>query len=54
VRGCWIDGEIIDLRNTINPETNVLHAPNPQFDKSYTPLAKEYSEAGYRPVKQER
>ena len=54
VRGCWIAGEIIDLRNTINPETNVLHAPNPQFDKSYTPLAKEYSEVGYRPVKQER
>ena len=51
VRGCWIAGEIIDLRNSINPETNVLHAPNPQLDKSYTPLAKEYSAVGYRPVK---
>jgi len=51
VSGCWIEGKIIDLRNTIDPEINVLHAPDPQFDDNYVPLAKEYSEVGYRPAK---
>ena len=51
VSGCWIEGRIIDLRQTIDPKINVLHAPDPKFDKYYVPLAKEYSEVGYRPVK---
>ncbi len=49
VSGCWIEGNILDLRNTINPETNVLHAPNPKFDENYVPQASEYSGIGYRP-----
>ncbi len=50
VRNCWIKGNIIDRRNTINLEINVLDAPDPRFDKNYTPLAEEYSEVGYRPT----
>ena len=52
VSGCWIEGKIIDLRNAINPETNVLHAPNPRFDQNYAPLADEYSDVGYRPTRE--
>ncbi len=49
VSDCWIEGKIIDLRKTINPEVNMLHAPDPKFDENYVPQASEYSEAGYRP-----
>ncbi len=49
VSGCWIEGKILDLRKSINPETNVLHAPDPKFDENYVPQASEYSGVGYRP-----
>lgn len=52
VQGCYFQGEIDDLRNSLNPETNVLAAPNPQFDVQYIPLAKEYSDVGFRPTQQ--
>ena len=49
VRGCYFGGTLVDLRGTIDPETNNLSAPDPQFDSLWRPLAEEYKNIGYRP-----
>ena len=48
--GCFIRGQIDDLRGTLDPERNVLQAPDPQFDEHYRPQAPTYAGVGYRPV----
>ena len=47
--GCFIRGQIDDLRGTLDPERNVLQAPDPQFDEHYRPQAPAYAGVGYRP-----
>jgi hypothetical protein len=49
VKGCFIHGEINDLRGTISKEANRLDPPDPKFDARWVPRAPEYSAAGYRP-----
>jgi hypothetical protein len=48
VRNCWLNGETHDLRGTVDPERNVLKAPDPQFDAFFQPQAPEYEGVGYR------
>ena len=50
VRGCFLQGETIDLFGTLNPQQNVLGCPDPKFDKSYRPQAPGFEKAGYRPA----
>ena len=50
--GCFIRGQIDDLRGTLDPERNVLQAPDPQFDEHYRPQAPAYAGVGYRPPKE--
>ena len=50
VRGCFLKGDIDDLRGTLNKSRNVLNGSNPDFDAHYRPGAKAYQGAGYRPV----
>ena len=48
--GCFVRGQIDDLRGTLDPERNVLQAPDPQFDEHYRPQAPAYAGVGYRPA----
>lgn len=50
VRGCYIGGNVADLRQTIDPQDNNLEAPDPQFDMLFQPRAVEYRNVGYRPL----
>lgn len=51
VKNCRFGGGTVsDLRGTISSITNVLAAPDPEFDAEYRPHAAEYAEVGYRPV----
>ena len=49
VSGCFFRGEISDLRGTFSSTGNTFDAPNPDFDASYRPRAKDYANVGYRP-----
>lgn len=49
VAGCFIHGETNDLPGTVNPDVNMLDAPDPEFDGEYRPLAAGYEDVGYRP-----
>ena len=50
VNGCFIRGEISDLRGTfLSTRRNTFDAPNPDFGASYRPRAKDYANVGYRP-----
>jgi hypothetical protein len=49
VSGCFVHGDIDDLRGTVDSRRNTLAAPNPRFDSSYRPQAPEYAKVGYRP-----
>jgi len=49
VSGCFFQGAIGDLRGTISVSGNTFDAPDPDFDLSYRPRAKDYANAGYRP-----
>jgi hypothetical protein len=49
VNGCFIRGEIDDLRGTIVRGANTLAAPDPQFDARFVPRSPKYASAGYRP-----
>jgi hypothetical protein len=51
VRGCFLQGEIPDLRRVLVPGKNTLGGPDPLFDADYRPRAKEYEGVGYRPVR---
>ena len=50
VKGCFIHGDVDDLRGTIARNANRLAAPDPQFDAAFVPRASAYAAAGYRPV----
>lgn len=50
VRGCFIHGEIADLRGNIDTSANRFAPPDPRFDARYVPQAPEYAAAGYRPA----
>ncbi|HEY2435038.1 MAG TPA: right-handed parallel beta-helix repeat-containing protein [Vicinamibacterales bacterium] len=49
VKGCFIHGEIDDLRGTVARDANTLAAPDPQFDERFVPHTLQYAAAGYRP-----
>ena len=49
VTGNYVNGDLDDVRNSIDGARNTLDAPNPLFDENFVPKAPEYSEAGYRP-----
>ncbi len=51
VRGCFIHGDVNDLRETIGKEVNTFDPPDPRFDAQFFPRAPEFSRVGYRPVK---
>lgn len=50
VRGCFIHGQINDLRGSSNSLQNTLNAVDPEFDSQFVPRATEYAAAGYRPT----
>ena len=50
IKGCFIHGEIDDLRGTVPKDANTLAAPDPQFDERWVPRAPQYATVGYRPV----
>lgn len=50
VEGCFISGEINDLRGTIDSGKNVLGGPDPDFDEFYVPRSPAYVGVGYRPL----
>jgi hypothetical protein len=51
VKGCFIHGEVDDLRGTLPRGANTLAAPDPRFDAQFVPHASEYAAVGYRPPK---
>ena len=50
VSDCWIHGEVNDLQGTVDPERNVLGAPDPLFDDRFQPQNLSYENVGYRPL----
>jgi hypothetical protein len=50
VKGCFIRGEVDDVRGTVARGANTLAAPDPQFDAQFVPRAPQYATAGYRPA----
>lgn len=50
VSNCWLNGEIADLRGTLNSDKNSLEAPDPLFDEAFVPTSAEYATIGYRPA----
>ena len=48
VTGCFVHGQIDDLRNSVNTQQNTLNAPNPQFDSDYHPMNPAYQTVGFR------
>ena len=50
VRGCFVGGATQDLRGTIDPKTNTLDAPDPEFDEWFGPRCPAYEGVGYRRV----
>ncbi|MDG1890986.1 MAG: FG-GAP-like repeat-containing protein [Verrucomicrobiota bacterium] len=49
VSGCFLDGDIPDLENSLDKNQNVIGCPDPQFDSNYIPQAKGFEGVGYRP-----
>ena len=50
VQGCFIHGDVDDLRGTLRRGANTLAAPDPRFDAQFVPLAPQYANVGYRPL----
>ncbi len=50
VKGCFVHGQVDDLRGTIARGANRLAAPDPQFDAQFVPQAPQYAGVGYRPA----
>jgi hypothetical protein len=51
VKGCFIAGDINDLRGTVDPKANRFDPPDPRFDEQFVPRAPEYAKVGYRPLR---
>ncbi len=49
VNGCFVGGEINDLRKNLDNDTNVVGCSDPKFDDDYVPQAKGFEGVGYRP-----
>ena len=49
VSGCFIGGDMDDLRAVIDKDQNVVGCSDPRFDERYVPQAQEFEGAGYRP-----
>jgi hypothetical protein len=51
VRNCWLGGGTVsDLRGKLSATSNVLGAPDPEFDEEYRPSNSKFADVGYRPV----
>jgi hypothetical protein len=50
VRGCFLQGETVDLHESLDKIKNVLGCADPDFDSAYRPHAPGFENAGYRPV----
>ena len=50
VNGCFLGGDVNDLRKTVDNDNNVVGCSDPKFDENYVPQAKEFEGVGYRPV----
>ena len=50
VKGCVINGRVIDPLKIISASDNVLNGGAPEFDANYVPRAKGYENVGYRPI----
>lgn len=48
VIGNLFNGNVHDAQNVISPDKNKLNAPDPKFNKDYTPDTADYKTAGYR------
>jgi hypothetical protein len=51
IRGCFINGRLIDPNQAVSAAHNVLSAPDPRFDAEYIPRNPLYKDAGFRPPK---
>ena len=49
VSGCFIGGDMDDLRAVIDKDQNVVGCSDPRFDERYVPQAQEFEGVGYRP-----
>ena len=54
VHGCFICGDVEDLRGTLPPGANTLSGPDPQFDAEFGHRNPQYANAGYRPTAKPR
>ena len=50
VSGCLINGTVHDVGHVVSPRQNVLKASPPEFNPNFVPEAREYRDAGYRPI----
>jgi len=50
VRGCFIHGQVNDLRDNVSVAVNTFDPPDPAFDGEFRPKNPRYAEVGYRPV----
>ena len=50
VERCFINGRVLDPKNSISAEKNVLNAIDPGFTAEFVPGAAGYEKVGYRPV----
>ncbi len=51
VDGCFIHGEINDVRTVLSRANNRFDPINPDFDDAFHPRQSEYSAVGYRPIR---
>ena len=49
VIGCFLNGDITDLRGTVTRTNNTFDASDPDFDAEFRPRAAGYENVGYRP-----
>ena len=50
IHRCFLNGDTIDLKGNLDSTKNSLGCPDPEFDKFFRPRAKEFADAGYRPI----
>ncbi len=50
LKRCFVNGDVNDLRETIERAANSFDAPDPRFDARFVPANPAYAKAGYRPV----
>ena len=49
VSGCFLGGDISDLRKSVDSDNNVVGCPDPEFDEHYVPQATGFESVGFRP-----